>query len=132
MSILLASKAVKAAAIPDIAPSARGAASPQVATVTFNRDGTVIYTDGSAKWFSVSPKLGIGDSYEIYCEDVSPSPGTVTGTLDAWLDMTVNRSWSIETTGSEYIADLEFSIRKIGDTSPMDVGVITMVVEVLV
>lgn len=98
------------------------------AGVRINTDGTVdknetgVYSqiDSSTDW--IIPNAAASSAYYVKAEQVSSSgPGTRTGTLSTWLQLTSNREWKISATA---IASwtLDISISKDGGTTTIDTG----------
>lgn len=72
--------------------------SPNTAQIDFNSDGTIAGLEtGTDKWHALAPLVAVGADYEIY---VTRTAGTLpTGTMDTWLALSSNRSWSITQSG---------------------------------
>lgn len=132
MSLLLSLKASRAVFANNAIPQVVSTESPLTASVTYNTNGEVTFTNGSTTWYAALI-TGIGDFYEIFAEDVTDPPASITGTLDAWLTISEDRTWSIQQVGvGESTAQINFKIRKVGETSVMDEGIVELIAEVVI
>ena len=99
MSLLLASTPVNIVSLSGGRAEVSDFTSPNTAQIDFNSDGTITGLEtGADKWFALAPSVGIGADYEIFAERTA---GVLpTGTMDTWLALSSNRSWSVTQAGA--------------------------------
>lgn len=99
MSLLLAAIPTNIVSLSSGRAEVSDFSSPNTAQIDFNSDGTITgLTSGIDKWFALAPSVGAGANYEIYAERTA---GTLpTGTMDTWLALSSNQSWSLTQSGT--------------------------------
>ena len=129
MSILLASKGRAAVQVPNVTASAIGPASPQIAQVTFNPNGALVYGVDNALWFAVITP-GIGNDFEVFA--VAPGGSGWGGdSFDTWLSLGSMRQWTLTQSSVGFVSEqVEFRIRRSGDSTVIASGIITFYAEV--
>ena len=98
------------------------------ATITYYSNGDVTHSNAASGqlWFDPT-STGVGDNYEIY---VSVTSGvTPTGTLNTWLALSSNRTWSVTDTISDGTArstTLAVQIRDVATETVQDTATVTL------
>lgn len=98
------------------------------ATITYYTNGDVTHSNAASGqlWFDPT-STGIGDLYEIY---VSVSSGvTPSGTLNTWLALSSNRTWSVTDAindGSSRSSTLAVQIRDAATQTVQDTATVTL------
>lgn len=99
MSLLLASIPVNIVSLSGGRAEVSDFTSPNTAQIDFNSDGTITGLEtGTDNWFTLAPSVGIGADYEIFAERTAGA--LPTGTMDTWIALSSNRSWSVTQAGA--------------------------------
>ncbi|MFD0726967.1 hypothetical protein [Lysobacter brunescens] len=117
---------INTAAVPaDLIVVNEGSTPPVTATVSmaFNRNGTVTFVNGGAATanFILNPTSTSGDAYRVRFRLISKSTaGTLSGTLDTWLQISESRSIALSVTVPNAVfvtawANLQIDIQRISD-----------------
>jgi hypothetical protein len=131
MSMLLAAKGRSSITVQNVTSVATGTDAPVVASIMFNRDGSVVYDVGAYTWYP-SITLNIGFDYEILAEVVDAPVNTFIGTIGTWQPISISRTWQLSINSGNDTGSIRFSIRRVGETVVMALGVTEFYCEVLV
>ena len=102
---------------------------PLTGILTFNLNGSISGTVLD-RWYR-PPSTVIGNDFEIYAEEIGGPSGFV-GTFDTWLTISSARTWSLQQSGiGAATGQIQFTLRRIGDTEPTLVVTTDFYVEVI-
>lgn len=129
MSLLLSARGRSAVNVPSVTASAVGNTAPQVAQVSFNSNGSLSYGVLSTMWFAVITP-GIGNDFEVFA--VNPGGSGWGGQpFGTWLSLGSMRQWTLTQNSIGFNSEqVEFRIRRVGDTVLAASGIITFTAEV--
>lgn len=129
MSLLLSAVRASQFYIPTVVDIA-STDNPLTGSISFQRSGDIISVENS-EWYR-NGLFNVGDYFEIYAEEVG-GPTGFTGTFTTWLPLTEARTWALERSGVGIATgEIQFSIRRTGDTDAVIIGNTTFNVEVIV
>lgn len=131
MSLLLFGVQSSSVFVPGVAATKITSEAPAVASVTYEKDGGGLFTDGGFRWYSIE-LLNIGVQYEILAEvNTAPSTTSFSGTIGTWLSLSENRTWSLSKNAGSDSGALQISIRKAGETQVIASGTVGFLVEII-